>query len=105
MRIPRWLLVLLWISIGLAVVSTAGWLWAAWPERTARKYATPWNRNLRVSYKETRNELEAQPRTWLDVFNGRQRFIVWRLVVVETQFGAAREIGLLEPTDDYLIGE
>ena len=38
MKLPRWLLICLWTSIGLAVLVAAGWWWVTWPERTAREY-------------------------------------------------------------------
>ena len=38
MKLPRWLVILLRTSSGLAVLAAAGWWWVTWPERTAREF-------------------------------------------------------------------
>ena len=46
MKLPRWLLIGLWISSVLAVLAGAGWFgwwWVTWPERTAREFLSVWS--------------------------------------------------------------
>lgn len=38
MKLPRWLVIAMLTSSGLAMLAIPGWWWVTWPERTAREF-------------------------------------------------------------------
>ena len=98
MKLPRWLMIVLWTSSVLAVLAAAGWWWLTWPERTAREFVEwvgkqadgsderPRRTRSRVWFQDPVGftpisswgvpELAAKPRSLVDVLLGRQEFLI-----------------------------